>query len=348
MKTLRHTASEALRRLRWPIDQARRGALRSFDTLEIFLGGFGLVVALVAAALLSPALGALPGAAGDFAPIGMAVILAPVGVTVALGRRSDVERFFRSISERTDAIAVPGPRQSSALPEIVVDTSAIIDGRLTDLVESGFLLAHLVIPRFILDELRRVADSSDPLKRQRGRRGMEALDTIQAADTIQTTIDEAPFADAGDVDARLIAFARDRGAALLTTDYNLARIAELESLRVLNLNALAQAIRTVVLPGEPLQLTIQQEGRERNQGVGYLQDGTMVVVEDSRSLVGEDLTVNVVRVIQTSAGRMVFAEIPSTPSADQPTTADPPATSDQPTPAEDTPVSGTPPARVSQ
>ena len=332
MKSLHHIGSEALRIIRWPMDRARRGTLRSLDTLEIFLGGFGLVVALVAAALLSPALGALPGAAGDFAPVGMAVILAPLGITVALGRRADVERFFRSISERTDAIAVPGPRQTN-LPPVAVDTSAIIDGRLTDLVESGFLLADLVIPRFILDELRRVADSSDPLKRQRGRRGMEALTAIQPAGTIRTTIDEALFADAGDVDARLIAFARDRGAAILTTDYNLARVAELESLRVLNLNALAQAIRTAVLPGEPLQLTIQQEGRERQQGIGYLEDGTMIVVEDARDRVGQELTVNVVRVIQTSAGRMVFAEIPTTPDTpahDGPATATNSAPTDAP------------------
>ncbi len=314
MKMLGAAGSAAIRVTRWPIDRARRGTLRSFDTLEIFLGGFGLVAALVAAALLSPALGALPGAAGDFAPVGMAVVLAPVGITVALGRRADVERFFRSISERTEAITTTAPRSGRQLPSVVVDTSAIIDGRLTDVVESGFLLADLLIPRFVLDELRRVADSSDPLKRQRGRRGMEALATIQASTALQTTIDEALFPEAGDVDARLIALARERGAAILTTDFNLARVAELESLRVLNLNVLAQAVRTAVLPGEPLHLAIQQEGKERRQGVGYLEDGTMVVVEDARDRVGDELDVTVVRVIQTSAGRMVFAEVPETDS----------------------------------
>jgi uncharacterized protein YacL len=307
MSSSRDTVASLLRALRWPIDRARRGTLRSLDSLEILLGGFGLVAALVAAALLSPALGALPGAAGDFAPIGMAVLLAPVGITVALGRRTEIERLFRSVSERTDAITTSAPSRPERTVAIVVDTSAIIDGRLVEVVQSGFVLGDLIVPRFVLDELRRVADSSDPLKRQRGRRGMEHLAQIQADDLVHTTIDEERLADAGDVDARLVALARARGAAILTTDFNLARVAELESLRVLNLNVLAQAVRTVVLPGERLQLTIHEKGRERQQGVGYLDDGTMVVVEDAGDQVGTTMEVAVSRAIQTSAGRMVFA-----------------------------------------
>lgn len=308
MVTLRRARSDAVRWVRWPIDWARRGTLHSLDTLEILLGGFGLVAALVAAALLSPALGQLPGAAGDFAPIGMAILLAPVGITVALGRRAEVDRLLRSLSERTEAITSSGARAPRSAPPVVLDTSAIIDGRLTDLARSGFLLADLIVPRFVLHELRRVADSSDPLRRQRGRRGMEMLAEVQALDRVRTTIDEWSPPEGADVDAALLALARERGAAILTTDYNLARIAELESIPVLNVNALAQALRVVVLPGEALTLTIQQQGRERRQGVGYLDDGTMVVVEDANDRVGQELRVEVKRVIQTSAGRMVFAE----------------------------------------
>ena len=312
---------------RWPIERARRGTLRGLETLEIFLGGFGLVAALVAAALLSPALGALPGAAGDFAPVGMAVLLAPIGITVALGRRAEIERFFGSLSERTEAITTTStPHASSSFPRVVIDTSAIIDGRLAELAESGFLLANLLVPRFVLDELRRVADSSDPVKRQRGRRGMEILATVQASDAVATQIDEELFSGAGDVDARLVALARARGAAILTTDFNLARIAQLESIRVLNPNVLSQALRAVLVPGEQLEITIHQEGRERRQGLGYLEDGTMVVVEEARDRQNETVTVEVTRSIQTSAGRMVFArllehdsaaDLPAEPASDQ-------------------------------
>ncbi len=299
-----------LRFARLPTERARRGTLHGLETIEIFLGGFGLVAALVAAALLSPALGALPGAAGDFAPVGMAILLAPIGITVALGRRVEIERFFRSLSERTEAITTtPTPQADTSFPPVVVDTSAIIDGRLAELVDSGFLLANLLVPRFILDELRRVADSSDPVKRQRGRRGMEILTTIQVSDTITTQIDEELFSGAGDVDSRLVALARARRAAILTTDFNLARIAQLESIRVLNPNVLSQALRVVLVPGEQLEITIHQEGRERRQGLGYLEDGTMVVVEEARNRQNETVTVEVMRSIQTSAGRMIFARM---------------------------------------
>ena len=192
---------------------------------------------------------------------------------------------------------------------MIVDTSAIIDGRLADVVESGFLLGDLVIPRFVLDELRRVADSSDSLKRQRGRRGLELLARIQASAQVRTEIDDQDFPDAPDVDAKVLALARARNAAVLTADFNLGRVAGVEALRVLNINGLAQAMRTVALPGERLSLQIHQEGRERNQGVGFLADGTMVVVEEARQLQGREIDVEVTRIIQTSAGRMLFGQI---------------------------------------
>ncbi len=328
MDTLRTAAARAVRLFTWPIAEIRRGVGGGLTTLEIILGGFGLVASLVAAALLSPALGALPGAAGDFAPIGAAVLLAPVGIGVALSRRAEVERFLHSIAARTESVtgtlSVPpdpvaahtrGPTSGAAA--VVVDTSAIIDGRLADVVASGFLLADLLVPRFVLDELRRVADSSDPLKRQRGRYGLEMLARIQADPSVRTLIVDEDFPEQTDVDAKVLALARTRGAALLTNDFNLNRVAGVEDVRVLNLNALAQAVRTNALPGERLDLRIHQEGRERAQGVGFLQDGTMVVVEDARSLLGQDITVEVTRVIQTQAGRMLFAQL------DQPSDSDP-------------------------
>ena len=297
------------RLIAWPLTQLRRGILHRLTTTEIFLGGFGLVAALVTAALLSPALGALPGAAGDFAPIGMAILLAPVGIAVALGRRAEIERMVRSVRERTDAMAAGVLERPQTAPrELVLDTSAIIDGRLEELVASGFVLADLVVPRFVLEELRRVADSSDALKRQRGRRGLELLSRIQASEEVRTSIDETPL-DGAEVDAALVSVAQGRGATLLLTDSSLERVAEIQGVRALNLHTLAEAVRTSVLSGEELPLEIHEAGQERAQGVGYLSDGTMVVVEEARALVGQQVTVVVRRTIQTKAGRMVFAEL---------------------------------------
>ncbi len=294
-----------------PVWWMRRGILRSISTLEILLGGFGLVAALVTAALLSPVLGALPGAAGDFAPIGVAILLSPIGIGVALGRRVEVERFVNTVRGRADEVAesVALIRPSSPT-EVILDTSAIIDGRIVEVAASGFLLADVVVPRFVLDELRRVADSSDALKRGRGRAGLELLARLQGEESVSTEIvdDESTGAD-GDVDARLVRMAVERGSALALTDSNLARVAELEGVRALNLNVLANAVKTNVLPGEALTVEVIEPGRGDQQGVGYLADGTMVVVEEGASVIGEVRHLVVKRVIQTQAGRMVFAQL---------------------------------------
>ena len=321
MHSRRRATASLTRLLLWPINVLRRGVRLGLSTLEILLAAFGAVAALVVTALLTPALNQLPGTAGDFAAIGVAILLVPAGMAIALGRRPEVERFFSGVRERTDTVTeaiVPPGAARGVRSSVVVDTSAIIDGRLADIVESGFLLGDLIVPRFVLDELRRVADSSDPLKRRRGRHGLELLSRIQAGPHVKTIIDERAFPEAPDVDAKLLALARIRGAALLTTDFNLNRVAGVEDLRVLNINVLAQAVRTVALPGETLHLPIHQPGRERRQGVGFLTDGTMVVVEEARDLVGQDVAVEVQRVIQTAAGRMLFAQLrpPATDAVD--------------------------------
>ncbi len=306
---------EAARRfLDWslrPLWWFRQGIWRSLSTLEILLGGFGLVAALVTAALLSPVLGALPGAAGEFAPIGVAILLAPIGVGVALGRRVEVERFVNTVRGRADEVAESVVLARPTAPtEVILDTSAIIDGRIVEVAASGFLLADIVVPRFVLDELRRVADSSDPLRRGRGRTGLELLTRLQAEEQVMTHLidDESTEAD-GDVDARLVRLAKERGAALALTDSNLASVAELEGVRTLNVNILANAVKTNVLPGETLNVEVIEPGRSENQGVGYLPDGTMVVVEDGSAAIGELRRLVVKRVIQTQAGRMVFARL---------------------------------------
>ena len=292
-----------------PIERFRRGILHSVSTLEMVLGGFGLIAALVTVLLLTPVLNNLPEPARSFVPIGLAVLLAPVGIAVALGRRAEVERWINALRGRGAEI---GALAEPALPrEVLVDTSAIIDGRLEGLAENGFLLVELAVPRFVIDELRRVADSSDLLRRQRGRAGLELLARLQASDLARTAIlDDEPGSARPDedVDARLVRLARERGGALITTDSNLQRVAELEGVRTLNLHGLADAVKTRVLPGETVRVPLVEHGRSEGQGVGYLPDGTMVVVERAAGLVGEEVKARVKRVIQTQAGKMVFAE----------------------------------------
>ncbi|MBV9232556.1 MAG: PIN domain nuclease [Candidatus Eremiobacteraeota bacterium] len=189
----------------------------------------------------------------------------------------------------------------------VVDTSAIVDGRIVEIVESGFLEGTLIVPRFVLRELQAISDSVDPLKRTRGRRGFDILSRLQELSAVE--ISERDFDDMapGNVDARLVRLAQELNAKLITNDYNLNRIAHVEGVSVLNVNELANAVKPVVLPGEELHVAVIREGKEFHQGVGYLEDGTMIVVEHGRRLIGEQTDVVVTSVLQTVAGRMIFA-----------------------------------------
>ncbi|MBN1916882.1 MAG: TRAM domain-containing protein [Verrucomicrobia bacterium] len=192
---------------------------------------------------------------------------------------------------------------------ILVDTSVIIDGRVADIAETGFLQGELIIPRFVLRELQTIADSSDPLKRTRGRRGLDILNRIQKDPHIEVRIHETDFPDVSDVDAKLVKLAKVLDAKVFTNDYNLNKVAEFQQVRVLNVNDLANALKPVILPGEAMNVRIVREGKEAGQGVAYLDDGTMVVVNNGRDRIGQKLDVNVTSVLQTSAGRMIFADI---------------------------------------
>jgi uncharacterized protein YacL len=193
-------------------------------------------------------------------------------------------------------------------PRIVVDTSVLIDGRIADIVESGFIVGTLVVPRFVLEEMQHIADSSDTVRRNRGRRGLEILSRIQKGDRspVEIVEDEAP--SIAEVDAKLVDMARRRSHLILTNDFNLNRVAELQGVRVMNVNSLANAVKPALLPGEDLRVKVTSAGKEQGQGVGFLDDGTMVVVENGARLVDRDVDVTVTRVLQTVAGRMIFAQ----------------------------------------
>jgi uncharacterized protein YacL len=272
-----------------------------FEPIQLVLGTCGLVAGLLVAALLTPALVSLPGVGGVLAPFIVSAILASLGVAAMLGREEQFADFLSRYLPTAGRGAGRVPRQ------IIVDTSAVIDGRMADIVQTGFIMATLVIPRFVLDELRYIADSPDALRRNRGRRGLDILGRLQKEAPVPIQVSETDFEDARDVDGKLIRLAKGLNAPIMTNDFNLNRVAELEGVHVLNVNYLANAVKAVVLPGEEMEVRIIQEGKESGQGVGFLDDGTMVVVEGGRRYLNEELEVIVTRVLQTVAGRMIFA-----------------------------------------
>jgi uncharacterized protein YacL len=219
-------------------------------------------------------------------------------------RSRDMQAVFPAL-ENASANGLARPTRTGA---IVVDTSAIIDGRIADLTATGFMEGILVVPRFVLDELRHIADSSDPLRRNRGRRGLEILGRLRREERVQLEVLDVGVSDGNEVDSQLVQLARSMKSPILTTDYNLNRVAELQGVQVLNVNELANALKSIVLPGEELRVNIVQEGKEPGQGVAYLDDGTMVVIEGGRRYINSLHDVVVTRVLQTAAGRIIFAQ----------------------------------------
>ena len=278
----------------------------------------GLLVGLVVASLISIPLYTLSGWPGWGVPIIVNVVLGVSGLWLGIQRERDMRAIFPGLDAPAPSIGSNGAgwtgkagnvasHKSSRNGNILVDTSAIIDGRIADLSITGFLEGSLVVPRFVLDELRHIADSSDPLRRSRGRRGLEVLGKLRKDDSVPLQVLDVGVESGTEVDAVLVQLAREMKSAILTTDYNLNRVAELQGVQVLNVNELANALKSIVLPGEELRVNIVQEGKEAGQGVAYLDDGTMVVVEGGRRYLNAFHDVVVTRVLQTAAGRIIFA-----------------------------------------
>jgi uncharacterized protein YacL len=281
--------------------------VEDLSTAEFVAAVLGLLIGLLMGLLLGLPLSNFDPPLGTWLPLGVSLLfgLGMLGLTVA--KRADLLVAAEAIGviRRQDPDDAAGRRGD---PHIVVDTSAIIDGRIAEIIESGFIYGTLVIPRFVLDELQHIADSSDALRRNRGRRGLEILNRMQKEPGTPVEIVEDDVPDVSEVDAKLVALALTRSRVILTNDFNLNRVAELQGVRVMNINSLANAVKPAVLPGEELHVRVIQEGKEPGQGVGFLDDGTMIVIEGGARHIDRELDVSVTRVLQTVAGRMIFAQ----------------------------------------
>ncbi len=285
---------------------ALRNRIRQMPAQQLVAGTFGLTMGLIVALLVSFPLSLLPEPYRYILPLMGAILFSYLGIAVMVTRQQDIatlvgeHRLFRG----SESPAAGGHDERYVL----LDTSVIIDGRIADVSQTGFIAGIMLVPRFVLNELQHIADSSDMLRRNRGRRGLDILNKLQKDSLTPVRITDMDVEDVREVDDKLIMLAKQLSCPILTNDYNLNRVAELQGVPVLNINELANAVKAVVLPGETMQVKIIQEGKEIGQGVAYLDDGTMVVVEDGRRYINQPIQVIVTKVLQTAAGRMIFAK----------------------------------------
>lgn len=264
---------------------------------DLVSGLAGMIVGLVVAALIGSFVRDFP--YGVALSAVLALLLAVIGARVGMSRRQELLAVMTGSHEDDD--------RAGRLRAVLLDTSVIIDGRILDLVRTGFLAVPLIVPRSVLKELQYVADSADARRRSRGRRGLEVLQNLQEEERAVLRFHEDDTTGELDIDARLVRLARQTGYAVMTNDFNLNRVARLEGVSVLNLNELANALKPIAIPGEDLSVTVVKDGKEPNQGVAYLDDGTMVVIENGRRFLNATIPVTVTSILQTAAGRMIFA-----------------------------------------
>lgn len=300
--------------------------LAKAPSADIIVSLIGVLVGLILANLIGAPFSRLP-IIGSYIPIVLSIVLALTGAKVALYKSKDIlGLFYRSRHPGTD-FSGNGEETEQVLQEETVvgtdsvpatlvssnkllDTSVIIDGRIADILKTGFLEGNLVIPHFVLDELQRLSDSSDNLKRAKGRRGLDLIHELQEMFRHVVIVKDLEYEIYQDVDSKLIALAKDTGSVIVTNDFNLNKVASIQGIQVLNINDLANAVKPVVIPGEEMTAYLLREGKESGQAIAYLQDGTMIVVEGGRKYIGNKIRVAVTSVLQTSAGRMIFAKVP--------------------------------------
>ncbi|MFZ3102831.1 MAG: PIN/TRAM domain-containing protein [Desulfitobacteriaceae bacterium] len=289
--------------------------LQKIPIHDLLGGVLGVIIGLIISALFSLSFVSIP-IFGPLLSVVLSLTLGYLGLSLGAKRKEEVLPFFNLFSRFRDRGEKGEKTKDGKLIRIadlpldykVLDTSVIIDGRIADIVKTGFIEGTLLIPSFVLEELRHIADSSDLLKRNRGRRGLDILNQISKETVIKVKIHEQDFEDIAEVDSKLVRLGQTLGCPLLTNDYNLNKVAELQGVLVLNINELANAVKPIVLPGEEMLVQVMKEGKEPGQGVAYLDDGTMIVVDTGRRFMGQNITVLVTSVLQTAAGRMIFAK----------------------------------------
>ena len=300
--------------------------LAKAPSADIIVSLIGVLVGLILANLIGTPFSRLP-IVGSYIPIILSIIFALTGAKVALHKSKDIlGLFYRSrpqggdtsvkeeegvqVKQEETVVDTDSLPVELAASNKILDTSVIIDGRISDIIKTGFLEGNLVIPHFVLDELQRLSDSSDNLKRAKGRRGLDFIRELQEIFQNVVIVKDLEYDMFQDVDSKLIALAKDTGSMIVTNDFNLNKVASIQGIRVLNINDLANAVKPVVIPGEEMTAYLLREGKESGQAVAYLQDGTMIVVEGGRKYIGSKIRVVVTSVLQTSAGRMIFAKVP--------------------------------------
>lgn len=291
---------------------------------DVIAGAIGLAIGLIIANLLGYSFAKIP-IVGDYIPVIFSIVFGYLGITITIKKRQEltglfdfVPRFMKDFAKmkemRAGASQAPAETAKAVAPKSedkaykLLDTSVIIDGRIADICDTGFIEGTLLIPVFVLEELQHIADSSDVLKRTRGRRGLDILQRIRQSTKVKVEITNVDFDDIAEVDSKLVRLGQQVGGKIITNDYNLNKVAQLRGVEVLNINELSNAVKPVVIPGETMHVTIVKAGKEPGQGVAYLDDGTMIVVENGYHHMNESITVEVTSALQTAAGRMIFAK----------------------------------------
>ena len=290
-------------------------SLSKIPTSDILVMVFGIGIGLILANLIGGPFSRLP-IVGSYIPIVLSLVLSIVGAKLALRKHNDIVGFFNRIPNRK--VIKPAEKQPDAITGALsdrlystnklLDTSVIIDGRIMDIMAAGFLEGQLVVPNFVLEELQKLSDSADNLKRAKGRRGLDLVQDLRISYKEQVVVVDNDYDDISEVDAKLVRLAKQAHAAIITNDYNLNKVAGIQGVKVLNINELANAIKPLVIAGEEMNVYLVKEGKEANQAIAYLDDGTMIVVENGRHSIGNSIPVVVTSVLQTSAGRMIFAK----------------------------------------
>lgn len=279
-------------------------SLLSISTQDLLIGTIGLFLGLLIANLVGLAFGSIP-YIGPYVSVALSIVLGYIGMHLAITKKTEFIGWFHFRSENGSK----NKRGNDAVGKLL-DTNVIIDGRIIDIYKSGFLEGPIIVPVFVLEELQKIADSSDVLKRNRGRRGLDILNHIKKSkDDIDIIADD--FDEISEVDSKLVKLAKMKGYKIVTNDYNLNKVAELQGISVLNINDLAIAVKPVVIPGEQIFVQLVKYGKEEGQGVAYLEDGTMIVVENGAQAISKEVSVIITSVLQTAAGKMIFAKLES-------------------------------------